>query len=170
MFEVFPQKFMPLSLSLLSVSANYTLDTADKRALIRASSVLARLARVPSLAPVDADRQMPLLVPANRPAAEDRDAIGDAIRLLAADMRTHQPSVELARLDRHPEYQAIPGWRWLRAARLLGSARMNDAKKGSFAYLAAVARNLREADRDRPLGVRDAPALTAADLEGVLDG
>jgi hypothetical protein len=167
MFDVPPRQLMPLSMQVAAVSVNYTLSVPEKRALQRASGVLAGMARDRDIAPVDPDRQMPLLARANAPSPEDRALIGQARWLLAGDMRTHSLSRDLGRLDDWPEYASIEGWRWLRAAHFQLGPRARDDARGSIHYLASVARNFKEADRDRPLRAQDTAPLRASDLEGL---
>jgi hypothetical protein len=167
MFDVPPQKLMPLSMQVASVSVNYTLPDPEKRALRKASSVLAGLAMNRDVAPVDPDRQMPLLARAVAPSPEDREQIEQARKLLAGDVRTFAAAEELGRLGRWPEFDAIEGWRWLRAAHLMLGPRVPEQARGSLPYLAAVARGFREADRHRPLRAQDAAPLRASDLEGL---
>jgi hypothetical protein len=167
MFEVPPQKLMPLSMQVASVSVNYTLPDQEKRALRKASSVLAGLAMNRDVAPVDPDRQMPLLARAVAPSAEDREQVEQARKLLACDMRTLGSAESLRRLDRWPEYASIEGWRWLRAAHVMLGPRVPEHARGSLPYLAGIARRFKETDRDRPLRAQDAPPLRASDLDGL---
>jgi hypothetical protein len=166
MFDVLPQKLMPLSLMVASVSANYTLAAPEKRALRKASDVLAGMAKDKNLAPVDPDRQMPLLARANVASPEDREQIEQAKKLLWSDVRTYALGNELKWLDaRWPEHTSIEGWRWLRAAHLALGPRVS--VKDSLPYLAGIARGFKEADRDRPLRAQDMPPTRASDLEGL---
>jgi hypothetical protein len=167
MFDVLPQKLMPLSLMVASVSVNYTLAAPEKRALRKASEVLAGLARDKDLAPVDPDRQLPLLARANAPSAEDRELIGQAKKLLWSDVRTYDLGQELKWLEaRWPEHAAVEGWRWLRAAHIALGPRCGQIAMG-FPYFASMARNFKEADRHRPLRAQDVAPLRASDLEGL---
>jgi hypothetical protein len=165
--DVLPHRLMPLSLSLLAVAVNYDLPRPARLALKRASGVLAGLAKDRDLKPVDPDRQMPLLVRAGVPSAEDREQIEEARTLLFGDMRTAGLASALGRLDLLPEHASIEGWRWLRAARVVRGPGVKDASRDSFAYFAAIARGFREADRHRPLPARDTAPLRASDLEGL---
>jgi hypothetical protein len=167
MFDVLPQKLMPLSLMVASVSANYTLAAPEKRALRKASDVLAGMAKDKNLAPVDPDRQMPLLARANAPSPEDREQVEQARKLLCCDMRTWGAAECLRRLDYWPEYTSIEGWRWLRAAHVMLGPRVPEEARGSLPYLAAIARGFREADRERPLRAQDVAPTRASDLEGL---
>jgi hypothetical protein len=151
MFEVPPRNLMPLSMQVASVSVNYTLPAVEKRALRKASSVLAGLALNRDVVPVDPDKQMPLLARANAPSAEDRELIGQAKKWLEA---------------RWPEHGAVEGWRWLRAAHIAVGPRCGQHAIG-FPYFASMARNFRESDRDRPLAAKDVAPLRASDLEGL---
>jgi hypothetical protein len=167
MFDVPPAKLMPLSMQVASVSVNYTLPAVEKRALRRASSVLAGLAKDKNLTPVDPDRQMPLLARANAPSAEDLELIGQAKKLLWSDVRTYDLGQELKWLEaRWPEHGAVEGWRWLRAAHIAVGPRCGQHAIG-FPYFASMARNFRESDRDRPLAAKDVAPLRASDLEGL---
>jgi hypothetical protein len=166
MFDVPPPKLMPLSLQVASVSVNYTLTTAEKRALQKASGVLAGLAKDRDIIPIDPDRQMPLLARANAPSAEDREQIEQAKKLLWSDVRTYALGNELKWLEaRWPEHTSIEGWRWLRAAHLALGPRVS--VRDSLPYLAGIARGFKEADRDRPLRAQDAAPMRASDLEGL---
>jgi hypothetical protein len=167
MFDVPPVKLMPLSLQVASVSVNYTLPAQEKRALRRASCVLAGLAKDKDLAPIDPDRQMPLLARANAPSAEDREQVEQARKLLCGDMRTLGAAECLRRLDHWPEFASIEGWRWLRAAHLMRAPRFSDDMRGNFHYLAGIAKNFKETDRDRPLRAQDVAPMRASDLEGL---
>jgi hypothetical protein len=167
MHEVLPQKLMPLSLMLCAVSANYQLSRPEKNSLRRAADVLAGMAKDKGLAPIDPDRQMPLLARANAPSAEDRWLTEQARKLLAGDVRTFPAAEELGRLGRWPEFDAIEGWRWLRAAHLMLGPRARDDMRGSLPYLAGVARRFKETDRDRPLRAQDVAPMRASDLEGL---
>jgi hypothetical protein len=168
MFDVPPAKLMPLSMQVASVSVNYTLPAIEKRALRRASSVLAGLAKNKGLAPVDPDRQMPLLSRANAPSAEDRELIGQAKKLLWSDVRTYDLGQELKWLEaRWPEHGAVEGWRWLRAAHVMLGPRVPEQARGSLPYLAGIARGFKEADRHRPFAAKDVAPLRASDLKGL---
>jgi hypothetical protein len=167
MFEVPPAKLMPLSMQVASVSVNYTLPVPQKRALQRASSVLAGLAKDRDIIPIDPDRQMPLLARANAPSTEDREQIEQAKKLLWSDVRTYALGQELKWLEaRWPEHSAVEGWRWLRAAHIAIGPRCGQYAMG-FPYFASMARNFKEADRDRPLRAKDAAPMRASDLEGL---
>jgi hypothetical protein len=164
MSDVWPRKFMPLSLALSSISAHYELDSTDKRTLTKASSVLARLAREPSLAPIDPDRQYPLLVHGSARDQEDQALLKRAHEVLRSDMRTAELSVELARVDRWSEQGEIHGWRWLRAAWIIQGQCVREDLRGNFDYYAAIARGFKESDRDRPLRPKDRPRTTLEDI------
>jgi hypothetical protein len=167
MFDVPPRQLMPLSMQVASVSVNYTLSVPEKRALQRASGVLAGMAKDRDLIPVDPDKQMPLLARANVPSAEDREQIEQAKKLLWSDVRTYALGNELKWLEaRWPEHAAVEGWRWLRAAHIALGPRCGQVAMG-FPYFASIARNFREADRDRPLRAQDVAPTRASDLDGL---
>lgn len=166
--DVLPHRLMPLSLSLLAVAVNYEIPKPERNALKRAASVLAGLSKDRNVKPIDPDRQMPLLARANAPSAEDQEQVEQAKEVLGRDVRTFGVACELGRFDLlYPEYLAIEGWRWLRAAYVLAGPRVKDDRRGDFHYYAGVARNFPEADRHRPLPAKDAAPLRASDLEGL---
>jgi hypothetical protein len=167
MFDVSVRNLMPLSLMLCNITANYQLSRPAINSLRRAADVLAGMAKDKDLAPVDPDRQMPLLARANAPSPEDREQVEQARKLLCCDMRTWGAAECLRRLDYWPEYTSIEGWRWLRAAHVMLGPRVPEEARGSLPYLAAIARGFREADRDRPLRAQDTAPTRASDLEGL---
>jgi hypothetical protein len=72
-----------------------------------------------------------------------------AASILASDLRTTHLGTELLRQHNLPGMLALEGWRWVLAANAILGPGIEDRKRRSFAYLAAIARGFDAADRER---------------------
>jgi hypothetical protein len=88
---------------------------------------------------------------------EDGHAVNQAVDLLQSDLRTHHVGMELSRRHNLPEVLPVPGWKFLRAARILLGPGVRDGARKSWPYFVGIVRDTEDADRDRPLPWEDRP-------------
>jgi hypothetical protein len=162
---VSPEGLLKVYDELQSIKVDFDLSKADRAKLERAREVIYGLRHRPGCKARDPDEQYPLL--GNGWDEDDRLNLVEAIKLLTAQMATWGVGYELQRLDQWADHGCIKGWRWLRATRVIQGPKFTDEQRRSFAFLAAVARNFREADRDRPLKQEQAEA-SAEDWQKLL--
>lgn len=81
-------------------------------------------------------------------SGDDLAQVNQAIALLASDARTEHLGLELGRVHNTARLVGLAGWKWLRAARWLLEASIEESKRRNFAYLKSIAGNLTDADRD----------------------
>lgn len=89
-------------------------------------------------------------------SGEDLAFIRQAEQLLASDLRTVDLAPELTRQHNVAGCLPIAGWKWLRAAQYVLGPGVADSKRRSFKYLATVAANLTDAEREpRPAAKKE---------------
>jgi hypothetical protein len=79
---------------------------------------------------------------------DDLSLVNRAISLLGTDGDTEAVALQLGRQHNTTGLSTIAGWKWLRAAEKLLDPAVPAEKRRSFPYLAAIAKNLTEAERE----------------------